>query len=563
MIALLEAYREGLLQPQNLVKNASAGLIVGIVALPLAMAFAIASGVSPAQGIYTAIVSGAVVGIFGGSRVQIAGPTGAFVVILSGITARFGVEGLQVATLLAGLMLLMMGVMKFGNVIKFIPVSVIVGFTSGIGVIIFFSEWNDFFGLSLQLPPESAFSVKMLALIQALPHLDIATTAMALFCLMLMWLTPKCVKNIPGPLVAMLVATALQAHFHFKTVATIGSTFGGIPSALPTFQPLALNWPLVYSLLGPAFTIALLGAIESLLSASAADGLMKTRHDSNQELIGQGLANVLAPLFGGFAATGAIARTATNVRQGGNSPVAAIVHSLFLLLVVWVLAPLAKHIPLSALAAILFVVAYNMSDIAHFRYMLLHAPRSDVLVLVTTFFLTVFTNLVIAVNVGVLLAILLFMRRMVEAVTVEKARPEAFNEELAPLPPDTLVYTIEGPFFFGAAEKIERALAVTHTDPKAIIFRLKNVPFIDMTGLQTLREILEAFHHRGVQVYLCEANHTVRQHLEKTGIHQWIAKSHVFENCAGLLEALQSPTPTPLVNHQDNHHDTTAELSRV
>lgn len=401
----------------------------------------------------------------------------------------------------------------------------------------------------------------MLALIQALPHLDVTTTAMALICLMLMWLTPKCVKKMPGPLVAMTVATALQAHFHFKTVATIGSTFGGIPSALPTFQPLALNWTIVLNLLGPAFTIALLGAIESLLSASAADGLLKTRHDSNQELIGQGLANVLAPLFGGFAATGAIARTATNVRQGGSSPVAAIVHSVFLLLVVWVLAPLAENIPLSALAAILFVVAYNMSDVAHFRYLLLHAPRSDVLVLLTTFFLTVFTNLVIAVNVGVLLAIVLFMRRMAQTVTVEKAHPEALDEELAALPPDTLLYTIEGPFFFGAAEKIERALAVTHTDPKAIIFRLKNVPFIDMTGLQTFHEILEAFHHRGVPVYLCEANNTVRQHLEKTGIHQWIAKSHIFETSTSLFEALQPSTPS--INHQDNHHDTTAELSRV
>ena len=544
MFALYEAYRAELLKPQNWITNLIAGLIVGIVALPLAMAFAIASGVSPAQGLYTAIISGVVVGVFGGSRVQIAGPTGAFVVILASITAHYGIEGLQVATLLAGFILVFMGLIKLGSVIKFIPDPVIVGFTSGIGVIIFISEWNDFFGLSLHLPLDAPFHTKILALLNALPHLDGTSTAIATLCLFLMWLTPKCIKHIPGPLVAMVVATFLQTFFQFKTVATIGSAFGGIPSVLPSFHIPLLDLNQITSLIGPAFAIALLGAIESLLSATAADGLAKTRHHSNQELIGQGLANIITPLFGGFAATGAIARTATNVRHGGNSPVAAIAHSVFLLLVIVVLAPLAENIPLSSLAAILFVVAYNMSDAAHFKYMLTHAPRYDVVVLLTTFLLTVLTNLVIAVNVGVIVAILFFIHRMSQAVTIEEELPDAIREELNGsdfvLPSEVMIYSIQGPFFFGAAEKIEQTLAVIHSDPQIIVFRLKNVPFMDMTGLQTFYEIIKAFHQRGVHVYLCEANKTVRKKLDKLNIHLLIENGGVFENLSDLIEDLKA-----------------------
>lgn len=542
MIAIREAYRAGLLKPHNWGTNLVAGLIVGIVALPLAMAFAIASGVPPAQGLYTAIISGLIVGLFGGSRVQIAGPTGAFIVILAGITAQYGVEGLQVATLLAGFILLFMGLIQLGSVIKFIPDPVIVGFTSGIGVIIFVSEWNDFFGLSLHMPLDTPFHIKILTLIHALPHLDSATTGLAILSLLLMWLTPKCIKQIPGPLVAMIVATVLQEFFQFKTVATIGSTFGNIPSQLPTFHLPLLDWGHTVNLIGPAFTIALLGAIESLLSATAADGLAKTRHHSNQELIGQGIANILTPLFGGFAATGAIARTATNIRHGGNSPIAAIVHSVFLLLVIMVLAPFAQYIPLSALAAILFLVAYNMSDLPHFMYVLTHAPRHDVLVLLITFLLTILTNLVVAVNIGVIVAMLLFIRRMNQVVTIEQEHPTTLSEEgFNPLmlPQEVMIYSIQGPFFFGAAEKIERALAVTHSDPKIIIFRLKNVPFIDMTGLQTFREIIEAFHHRKVQVYLCEANKSVHKKLDKININHWLGKNQIFGTLEELIQDLQ------------------------
>lgn len=409
MLAIVEAYRAGLLNRKNWLPNIVAGVIVGVVALPLAMAFAIASGAQPAQGLYTAIFAAFLVGIFGGSRVQIAGPTGAFIVILASITAQHGIIGLQIASLMAGFILLLMGFMRLGSVIKFIPDPVIVGFTTGIGFIIFVGEWKDFFGLSVQIPLDAHFHQKIWALLQALPQLNIPTTALACLSLFLVLITPIFLKRIPGPLVAMVITTALQAFFHFKGVATLYSAFGGIPQHLPAWQWPNITFNKILDLASPAFTIALLGAIESLLSATAADGMAGTRHNANQELIGQGLANIVAPLFGGFAATGAIARTATNIRNGGNSPIAAIVHSVFLLLVIIFLAPLAANVPLCTLAAILFVVAYNMSDIPHFAFMIMRAPRYDVLILVITFLLTVFANLVIAVNVGVILAILFFL----------------------------------------------------------------------------------------------------------------------------------------------------------
>jgi SulP family sulfate permease len=386
MLSIVEAYRAGLLKKKNWMPNVVAGLIVGVVALPLAMAFAIASGVKPEQGLYTAIVAALIVGVFGGSRVQIAGPTGAFIVILASITAHYGVSGLQIASLMAGVILLFMGFLKLGSVIKFIPDPVIVGFTSGIGVIIFVGEWKDFFGLIVHVPLDAHFHQKILSLLAALPHLNMMTTALAMLSLALVLITPKFLKRIPGPLVAIVIVTALQAIFHFEGVATLGSTFGGIPQHLPEFHFPMITFSHGLELIGPAFTIALLGAIESLLSATAADGMVGTRHNSNQELVGQGLANIFAPLFGGFAATGAIARTATNIRNGGNSPISAVVHSVVLILVLLLLAPLAANIPLCALAAILFVVAYNMSDVPHFIRTIKHAPRYDVLVLLVTFF---------------------------------------------------------------------------------------------------------------------------------------------------------------------------------
>ncbi len=545
MIAIREAYRAGLCGFKNWLPNLVAGFIVGVVALPLAMAFAIASGVPPQQGLYTAIIAGLIVGLFGGSRVQIAGPTGAFVVILAGITAKYGISGLQTATLLAGGMLILMGITKLGNVIKLIPDPVIVGFTAGIGIIIFVGEWKDFFGLSVSLPLDAHFYQKIQALFMALPHLSWATTGLALMSLGLILITPRFLKRIPGPLVALVIATLAQTFFQFKGISTLGSVFGEISSTLPSLSLPNLSVPLMAQLIGPAFTIALLGAIESLLSAAAADGMANTRHDANQELIGQGLANLLAPLFGGFAATGAIARTATNIRNGGNSPLAAIIHSITLLLIIVFLAPFASAIPLCTLAAILFVVAFNMSDIPHFIYTIKRAPRYDVIVLLVTFFLTIFTDLVVAVNIGVILAILLFIRRMNQAIIVEIHSPIHFQHEIKEhgingLPENLLVYTIQGPLFFGAAEKIERALAVTHTDPLVIILRLKNVPFIDMTGLTTLRELVEQFHHRGIKIYMCEANTEVRRKLIKVNMHQWLQKKRLFKTFPETLKSCAS-----------------------
>lgn len=543
MLAIIEAYSAGLLKKQNWLPNIIAGLIVAIVALPLAMAFAIASGVKPEQGLYTAIIAGLFVGIFGGSRVQIAGPTGAFIVILANITAQYGINGLQIASILAGFILIFMGIAKLGNVIKFIPNPVIVGFTSGIGMIIFVGEWKDFFGLSIHLPLNSYFFDKLIKLVFTLPHFDIATTLLACFSLFLVIISPYFFKKIPGPLIAMIFATGIQAIFHFKSIATIGSTFGSIPSQLPPFHWPSMSFDRCLDLVEPAFTIALLGAIESLLSATAADVMAGTRHNSNQELIGQGLANICAPLFNGFAATGAIARTATNVRNGGTNLISSITHSLILLLVLLLLAPLAANIPLCCLAAILFVVAYNMSDIPHFIQMLKKAPLYDVVVLLITFVLTVFINLVVAVNVGVILSILFFIRRMyqsthIEEQDAEKLKLEFSSEKYHTMFDNTMIYSIEGPLFFGVAEKIELALASKQNQPEVIIFRLKQVPFMDITGLETFKELIKNYYQDGVKVYLCEANEKVAHKIQKVGILQWIAESHIFNELNDALNLL-------------------------
>ena len=544
MIALIEAYRAGFLKKQYWAPNLISGLIVGIVALPLAMAFAIASGVRPEQGLYTSIIAGIIVSIFGGSRLQIAGPTGAFVVILAGITSKYGISGLQLATLMAGFILLFLGIAKLGNVIKFIPDPVIVGFTSGIGVIIFVGEWKDFFGLQ-QVQQGLHFHDKLFFLIKALPGLNIATSGLAFLTLILILITPKIrgLKYIPGPLVAMVVITLLQAVFKFSGVATIGSTFGSIPHSLPMPSIPSFSFNHFIELIGPAFAIAMLGAIESLLSAVVADSMAGTRHHSNQELIGQGIANIFSPLFGGFAATGAIARTATNIRNGGNSPLSGITHSLTLLFIMLIFAPLAAFIPLCALAAILFVVAYNMSDVHHFLYIVKRAPKNDVLVLLTTFLLTVFTDLVVAVNIGVILASLLFVRRISQSVSIEKHQYEELIKEFSPeeamkIPQDVIVYSINGPFFFGVAETFEHAITSTSIMPKSVIFRFKNVPFMDITGLQTFYEIVEQFHKRDVKIYLCEVNQPVLSKLKKIQLLDLLVQKKVFPSLKSIIDEL-------------------------
>jgi len=542
MISIVEAQRAGLFRSGQLLPNIVAGAVVGVVALPLSMAFAIASGARPEHGLYTAIVAGLVVSLFGGSRVQIAGPTGAFVAILAGITAKYGVDGLQIASFLAGLMLLAMGLAKMGGVIKFIPDPVIVGFTTGIGVIIWVGQWKYFFGLPAL--EASHLHERVWYLLQAFPQLHVATTLLAVMSLLLALFSNRVpgLRRVPGPLVAMVMATIVQAIFAFPGVATIGSAFGGIPQTLPAFALPPVSASRVFELVGPAFAIAMLGSIESLLSAVVADGMTGTRHDANQELIGQGLANLAAPLFGGFAATGAIARTATNIRNGGTSPLAGIVHVLTLVLIVLALAPLVTNVPLAALAAILFIVAYNMAEMKHFARMVQRAPKADVAILLITFLLTVFVDLVVAVNIGVILATLQFVRRMASSVEVLQLTGRELERELADqgmqaLPAGVLVYAIEGPFFFGAVENFERALAATHTDPELLVLRLRRVPFMDITGLQTLEEVIEQMQHRGVRVVLCEANERVKEKLANSGVLALVGEGGYFDAFGDALAA--------------------------
>ncbi|MBI2779253.1 MAG: STAS domain-containing protein [Gammaproteobacteria bacterium] len=543
MIAFLEARRAGLFHREHILPNLLAGITVGIVALPLAMAFAIASGARPEQGIYTAIFAGILVSLFGGSRVQIAGPTGAFIVILFGISAKYGIDGLQIATLMAGVILVVMGMAKLGGIIKFIPSPVVVGFTSGIAVIIWVGQWKEFFGLH---PVEfgNHFHQKVWHLIGAFPTLHPATTGLALTGLLLVIFSPKYLKRIPGPLVAMLVVTALQVIFQFKGVETIGSAFGGIPQGLPEFKMPEISFTRIVELIGPALTIAMLGAIESLLSAVVADGMTGVKHNSNQELIGQGVANMVTPLFGGFAATGAIARTASNIKNGGNSPLAGIAHAVTLLLILLVLAPYAAHIPLCALAAILFVVAYNMSEMRHFLGLVRGGPRNDVIVLLITFVLTVFADLVVAVNVGVILAALLFMKRMSESVRIEDitageieaALPEGAQGEL---PQGVRIYSIDGPFFFGAAETFERTLAGLHEDVKVLIIRLGRVPFIDATAMHTFGEMIKLFQKRRTRIVICEANERVIHKLTQAHIIERLGEGNVYPDLVSALDAVR------------------------
>ena len=545
MIALLEAKAAGLWSRKHIANNVLAGLVVGIVALPLAMAFAIASGARPEQGLYTAIVACLLTSLFGGTRLQIAGPTGAFIAVLSIITAQHGIAGLQIATLMAGIILVAFGAARLGGVIKFIPSPVIMGFTAGIGVIIFVGQWKDFFGLS-PAPSGLHFHEKLMVLVQAVPSVNLATTGLGLLALALLIVGPRYLKRIPAPLVAMVVITVLQAYFHFEGVATIGSAFGGIPRTLPSFSLPSIPLSQVISLVGPAFTIALLGSIESLLSAVVADGMAGTKHNSNQELLGQGIANIVAPLFGGFASTGAIARTATNIRNGATSPLAGLVHSGFLILVILLLSPLASAVPLCCLSAILFVVAWNMSEVPHVIRLIRGSPATDVAVLLITFALTVFVDLVVAVNVGVILAALMFMRRMSLAVDV---RPhfEGSSDDMGqatlpagPLPPGVVVYSIDGPIFFGAAEKLERTLAHIQRPATTLILRMSQVPFVDATGISAIEEIITDFLKHGASVLLSEVRPNVLRKLERAGVIRHLGSDNATDTLALAIDRVKA-----------------------
>ena len=537
MIAWIEARRAGLLGRAHWANNIVAGIIVGVVALPLSMAFAIATGVKPEQGIYTAIVASVIVAVAGGSRVQIAGPTGAFIAILSGITAKFGFDGLQIATVLAGIMLLLMGLFRFGGMIRFISMPVIMGFTAGIGVVIFVGQWAAFFGL-----PKAGgehFHQQLWSLLQSLPHLHPATTALGLFSLALLLLIPKVplLRRLPSPMWVLLCATMLQSLFHFEGVATVGSAYGAIPRALPHFSLPNFATAETAKLILPAFTIAMLGAIESLLSAVVADGMAGTHHSANQELVGQGLANIITPFFGGFAATGAIARTATNIRQGGNSPLAGIVHALTLALILLVAAPLAADIPLAALAAILFQVAWNMSEPKRCLHILRRAPRAAYILFLITFFLTILVDLVVAVNIGVILSTLHFIGQMAKAVEVRK---EEHSRDAAALPDNVLMFIVNGPFFFGAMEKFETTLADINTQPRAVVLRMRWVPYIDITGILTLERVISGLQKRGIRVIVTGANEQVRASLERSGIVTLLGKGNFireFDDAAAMLRA--------------------------
>jgi len=543
MIAALESWKAGLFGRRHFMRNLGAYMVVGVVALPLAMAFAIASGARPEQGIYTGIVAGLLASLFGSSRVSISGPTGAFIVILAGITAQYGIGGLQIATLMAGLILLAMGLVKLGGIIRFIPTPVITGFTAGIAVIIFVGQWKDFFGLASAASGQH-FHEKLIALVEAMPGLHLPTMLLALGALVLVVLMPRVTRRIPSPLVAMLAATLAQAYFQFDGVATIGSAFGGIPSGLPELQLPEVTFGRVLELIGPAFTIAMLGAIESLLCAVVADGMTGTRHNPNQELVGQGIANLATPFFGGFAATGAIARTATNIRNGGNSPLAGIVHALVLLAVIVALAPLAAHIPLAALAAILFVVAWNMSEARHFVDLLRHAPANDRALLLITFLLTVFADLVIAVNVGVLLAALLFMKRMSETVTIE-GESDTSLAGVCPVgvPKGVQIYSIDGPLFFGAAATFERTLAGLHDQTRVLILRLGQVPMVDATAMQALADLTRHFQQRGVKVLLCEANARINDKLANFGLLGRVGQADARISLLDVLATVPTEPP--------------------
>lgn len=544
MKTIIESYKLGLLKKNNWLPNIISGIIVGVVALPLGMAFAIASGAQPEQGLYTSIIAGFIVSIFGGSRLQIAGPTGAFVVILAGVTAKYGIGGLQTATLMAGIMLFLMGALKLGNVIKFIPYPVIVGFTAGIAIVIWVGQWQYFFGLPA--PSGTHFHEKIASLITSFPKIHLATTLIALSSLGIALFANKIsfLKKVPGPLLALLYATILFAICKFDGVATIGTAFGGIPKGLPTFQLPNLSFDRIIELMGPAFAIAMLGAIESLLSAVIADGMSGTKHDSNQELIGQGLANIAAPMFGGFAATGAIARTATNIRNGGNSPISGIIHALTLILIIMFLTPLASDIPLAALAAILFVVAWNMSDARHVLHLIKKAPRADILILLVTLSFTVFVDLVVAVNVGVLLAIGHFIMGMSASTEISQHSREDLSNELntsenLPNSSDILVYSIDGPVFFGAIKSFEHVLASTHYDPKVLIIRLRWVPLVDFTGLQALEEAITDLQKRGVRVILCGAKPRIESKLKKAGIIDLLGQNNFASELSKALVVSQ------------------------
>ncbi len=524
-----------------------AGVIVGIVALPLAIAFAIASGVSPEKGLYTAIVAGFIISAIGGSRVQIGGPTGAFVVIVYGIVQKYGVDGLMVATMIAGVLLVIMGFARLGSAIKFIPYPVIVGFTSGIALIIFSSQIKDLFGLSMGAVP-SDFIEKWMVYAQHVTAFNLYAVAIGAGSLIIMMFWPRISHKIPGSLIALVLST-LVVQLLDLPVETIGSRFGDIPSSLPTPMFPSISFATFKDLFQPAITIALLAGIEALLSAVVADGMTGGKHRSNMELIAQGVANIASPLFGGIPATGAIARTATNIRNGGKTPIAGIIHAVVLLFIMLFFGRWATLIPLPTLAAILVIVSYNMSEWRSFRS-LLRGPRSDAVVLVTTFALTVVLDLTIAIEVGMLLAVFLFMHRMASVSNVSVITREFSDDEedvedgmsidRQDVPEGVEVYEINGPFFFGAAYKFKESIQVVNKAPKVRIIRMRNVPAIDATGLHTLEEVFERSQKQGTVLVISGIHAQPLMALEQSKLMQRIGEENVVESIVDALARARS-----------------------
>lgn len=519
-----------------------AGIIVGIVALPLAIAFGIASGVSPEKGIITAIIAGFIISMMGGSKVQIGGPTGAFIVIVYGIIQQYGEAGLIVATLMAGVLLILLGVFKLGAIIKFIPYPIIVGFTSGIAVTIFTTQIADIFGLSFggeKLPGD--FIGKWIMYFNHFDTINWWNTTVSIASIIIIAMTPKFSKKIPGSLIAIIAITllvyVLKTYVGVDSIDTIGDRFS-IKAQLPGAEVPTLNWEAMKGLLPAAITIAVLGAIESLLSATVADGVIGDKHDSNTELIAQGTANIITPLFGGIPATGAIARTMTNINNGGKSPVAGIIHAVVLFLILLFLMPLAQYIPMACLAGVLVVVSYNMSEWRTFRA-LLRNPKSDITVLLITFFLTVIFDLTVAIEVGLVIACLLFMRRVAEtteiSVITDEINPNeeldiAVNEESLMVPKGVEVYEINGPYFFGIANKFEEQMVQLGDRPKVRIIRMRKVPFIDSTGIHNLTNLCKMSKKERITIVLSGVNEKVHHVLEKSGFYELLGEENICEN---------------------------------
>ena len=532
-----------------------AGIIVGIVALPLAIAFGIASGVTPEKGIITAIVAGLIVSVFGGSKVQIGGPTGAFIIIIYGIIQQYGFEGLTIATLMAGVFLIMFGVLHLGTIIKYIPYPIVVGFTSGIALTIFTTQIKDLFGLTMASVP-SDFIEKWIAYFKSMPTIDAWSAAVGVGSVAVIALWPKVarfnhvLKKLPGSLIAIIVMTIagllLKQYMGVTTIETIGDRFS-ISNQLPGAQVPELSWDVIKGLVSPAITIAILGAIESLLSATVADGVIGDHHDSNTELIAQGMANLASPIFGGIPATGAIARTMTNINNGGRTPVAGIVHAAVLLLIFLFLMPLAQYIPMACLAGVLVIVSYNMSGWRSFMSILKN-PKSDVIVLWVTFLLTVIFDLTIAIEVGLICACLLFMRRMAETTDVkvisEEINPEEEdsdfqmgNLEHLTIPEGVEVYEINGPYFFGAGNRFEEIMGVLHHQrPKVRIIRMRKVPFVDSTGIHNLTNLCLMSQQEGIQVVLSGVNPTVQTVLHKAGFDTMLGVENICSHINIALE---------------------------